>query len=168
MLEFKVHDGDNEVVLQFEHSLLALSKWEANSKKAFLTLQGKTPAELLDYFRCMIAPGQDPDLVYRMSPDQLDKLEKYISDTQTATTFMKEATGKRSGDIATSEVIYGWLVGLKIPFHPVETWHLNRVMVLVRVVQANNEPPKKPTREEALNDWQRVNEANRKFFGSEG
>ena len=169
MLEFTVYDGDDEVVLRFEHSLLALSKWEAFSKKPFLTERPKSPADLLDYFRCMlISPEVDPDLIYRLSAEQLNDLEKYISDSQTATTVTLDSKGKRSGQIVTSEVIYGWLVGLQIPFQPTETWHLNRLMMLVQVVQANNEPPKKVSREEALNDWQRVNEANRKFFKSEG
>ena len=32
MLELKVHDGETEVLLRFEHSLRSLSKWESKNK----------------------------------------------------------------------------------------------------------------------------------------
>lgn len=169
MLELKVYDGETSVVLQFEHSLLALSKWEAKTKKAFLASREKTPTEMLDYFRCMLtSPEHDPNVIYRLSPQQLDELANYINDEQTATPMVPDETKKKSGQITTSEVIYGWLVALKINFHPTETWHLNRLMMLIQVVQANNEPPKKVNKAKALTDWAKMNAANRERFKSKG
>lgn len=169
MLELKVYDGDTDVVLQFEHSLLALSKWEAKTKIAFLASREKTPKQMLDYFRCMLmTPVKDPNVIYRLSPDQLEELTNYINDTQSATTIAPDESAKKSGQINTSEVIYGWLVGCKIPFHPAETWHLNRLMNLVQIVQANNQPPKKVNKAQALADWAKLNAANRERFKSKG
>jgi hypothetical protein len=170
VLELKVHDGETDVVLQFEHSLLALSKWEAKNKIAFLASREKTPSQMLDYFKAMLmTPEQDPNVIYRLSPEQLDDLANYINDSQTATKIRPDDDAKKSiHQITTSEVMYGWLVGLKIPFHPTETWHLNRLTMLVQVVQANNEPPKKVSKAKALSDWARMNAENKKRFNSNG
>ncbi len=168
MLEFKVYDDDAEVVLRFEHSLLALSKWEAKNKIPFLATREKKPKQMLHYFQCMlVSPEVDPNLIFRLEPEHLDALANYINDDYSATT-VPMPDSKKKGPTTTSEVIYSWLVGLKIPFHPTETWHLNRVMKLVAVVQANNEPAKKVDKNQAMADWSKMNAANRERFKSNG
>jgi hypothetical protein len=167
VLELKVHDGSREVVLQFEHSLLSLSKWEAKHKKPFLASTQKRPSEMIDYFECMLLPPGDPAMVYILSPDQLDELSNYISDSQTASSVPSEqSSGQR--ETITSELIYYWMVALKIPFQPTETWHLNRLMMLVQITYVKSTPPKKKSKSELMADFIRRNEANKKRFNTKG
>lgn len=168
MLVLKMRDGDREVVLQFEHSLLAVSKWEQKTKKAFVSTQTKTSAEMIDYFQCMlVAPEDSTNLVLGLSPDQQEKLVMYINDNPTATVFPPERSKGTSSD-TTNERIYGQMIMLKIPFHPAETWHLNRLMTLIRVVGEMHEPPKKRNTTEVLTDWIQENRKRREKHNTTG
>lgn len=168
MLEQKVQIDDREVVLQFEHSLLSLSKWEAKHKKAFLSSAQKLPTEMIDYFQDMlITPEVDRDLVYVLSPEQLDEIANYINDSQTASSVPKEDK-KGIDEVVTSELIYYWLVGLQIPFHPVETWHLNRLMMLVQITNYKQQPQKKRSDKVIGADWAAINEKRKKMFNTRG
>lgn len=168
MLELKVHDGDREVVLQFEHSLLALSKWEAKHKKPFLTTSARPPTEMIDYFQCMlVSPEVDPDLVYMLEPSELDDIANYMNDSQTASSVPRQPS-KLAAEVTTSELIYYWLVALKIPFQPTETWHLNRVMMLIEITNYKNQPAKKRKPSEVMSDWRAANERQKKMFGTNG
>ena len=57
-------------VLQLEHSLVSLSKWESRWNKPFLTKQEKTEAELLDYIKCMtLTQNVNPDIYFHLSKE---------------------------------------------------------------------------------------------------
>lgn len=170
MLELKVIDGEREVVLQFEHSLLSLSKWEEKHKKPFLATASKKHEEMVDYFQEMLlTPGESPTLVYRLSPQQMDALTDYINEQRTASSVPED---KKSGngvvEIVTSELIYYWLVALEIPFQPAETWHLSRLMMLVKITGFKKQPPKKRNPRELLNDWRELDRRNKERFGTTG
>lgn len=168
MFELKVHDEDREVVLVFEHSLLALSKWEGKTKKAFLTNAVKSNEELIDYFQDMlVSPEGAQDLVYVLDPEQLDSLTNYMNSSQTASTVPQEPI-KYNPEVTTSELIYYWLVGLKIPFHPVETWHISRLMMLVQITSFKQQPPKKQKNAEIMSKWREINEERKKKYHTEG
>lgn len=168
MLEFKVLNGDQEVVLKFEHSLLSLSKWESKTRKPFLTTDQKTPTQLLEYFQDMLLPPEDdPDLVYLLDPKQMDRLTDYINEQRTASSIPPQPT-KYTAEQTTSELIYYWLVQLKIPFHPVETWHLSRLLMLVQITGYKQQPPKKRPVSETMADWIKKNNERRERFNTNG
>jgi hypothetical protein len=169
VLELKVIDGEHEVVLQFEHSLLALSKWEEKHKKAFLGSASKKHEEMIDYFQDMLlTPGVDSNLVYRLSPEQMNDLTDYINEERTASSVPEDKSGNGTPEIVTSELMYYWLVALEIPFHPVETWHISRLTMLVKITSFKKQPPKKRNPMELLNDWREMDRRNKERFGTTG
>jgi hypothetical protein len=170
VLELKVYDRGNEVVLTLEHSLLSLSKWESKFKKPFLQGDPKTSDELLEYYRCMLtSPEHHPDLLYRLSPAQMEQLEKYLSDPMTATKPPPpDPDGKKhTGEILTSEIIYYQMTELRINWEA-QTWHLNRLMMLIAHTAHRKQPPKKESKGSALSRWQEMNQRNRERFKSKG
>jgi len=169
VLELTVYDEDREVLLKFEHSLLSLSKWEARTKKAFLTNVAKSNEELIQYYQDMlVSPEGRRDLVYLLDPEQLVELQDYMNGSQTASSVPQETSSKFNPEVTTSELIYYWLVGLQIPFHPVETWHITRLMMLVQITSYKNQPPKKKKSADVMAEWAAINEARKKEFGTSG
>lgn len=130
-------------ILQLEHSLISISKWEAKWHKPFLGKDEKTEEETLDYIRCMtITQNVDP-MVYRAIPTaELEKAKAYINDPMTATWFNDRDKRPPSRKVITSELIYYWMVANQIPFE-CEKWHFNRLMTLIRICGEKNQPPKK-------------------------
>lgn len=131
-----------DCVLHLEHSLLSLSKWESRWKKPFLSKEPHTQEEALDYVRCMtLDKNVDDSVYYRIPPEQMAEVNKYIDDPMTATTF-KDQNGKPSREIITAELIYYWMISLQIPFE-CQKWHLSRLLTLIRVCSIKNAPDKK-------------------------
>lgn len=131
------------VVVQLEHSLLSLSKWEAKHKIPFFGPKERTTEEMLDYVSCMAEPNLPMDMLVRFREEDFVRVNEYIQDKMTATTIT-DHTGSASGrQIVTSELIYGWLTLLEIPYGEVERWHLNRLLILIRTVQVLKDPKKK-------------------------
>lgn len=167
MLELKVRDGEREVVLQFEHSLLSLSKWEQKHKKAFLSTPTKTHIDMIDYYQCMLLDGADPNLVIRLSPEQLDEVSEYINDPMTASSVPSDGPQRPSNENVTSELIYYWMTALKINWEA-QYWHLNRLMMLIQITNYKQQPEKKRNVREQLRDWRATEARNKKLFGIEG
>lgn len=168
MLELTVYDSDREVVLKFEHSLLSLSKWESRTKKPFMTREQKSPEEYIEYFQDMlVSPEGQPDLVYLLGPKELESIRDYINESRTASS-VPEQKAEYNPETITSELVYYWLVGLRIPFHPVETWHLSRLMMLIQITSFKQAPPKKQKSADVMKDWARINEERLKKFGTTG
>jgi hypothetical protein len=170
VLELIVNDGDEEVALRFEHSLLSLSKWESRTRKVFLSrTEQKSHSELLDYFQDMLlSPEGRPELVYLLSPEQMDRIANYINEDQTASSVPQEGPKQVNPETITSELIYYWLVAMRIPFHPVESWHLSRCMMLVQITNYKNQPPKKKNPRDVMRDWRQENERRKKLLGTTG
>lgn len=167
MLDLKVYDDEEVVVLSFEHSLLSVSKWEQKHKIPFAR-SSNSASDMIDYFQDMlVTPENAQDLVLNLDQHQLKQLMDYINDIPTATTFPPERTKGSAGEF-TNERIYAQMVGLKIPFHPVETWHFNRLMVFIRAVGQLHEPPKKRKPSEVMTDWIRENQRRREEHKTTG
>ncbi|WP_407450008.1 hypothetical protein [Fibrobacter sp.] len=155
-------------LLQLEHSLVSLSVWESKWCKPFLTKDKKTPEEFLDYVKCMtLTPNVDPGLYDKLTPENVNEINKYIEAPMTATTISKHGPGGNSGEIVTSEVIYYWMVTLGIP-SKYETWHLNRLMTLIQVCNIKNQPTKRMSQRDIASRYAALNAARRQRLNSRG
>lgn len=155
--------------ITLEHSLLSLSKWEAIWKKPFLTDEEKTPEEYLDYIRCMtITKNVDPLLYKCLSRKNFEDIKTYIHDPHTATVIHSmQPSNKRSRTI-TSELIYYWMVANNIPTE-YEKWHLNRLLILIRICAIENNPNKKKmSRNSILQQNRQLNAARRAKYNTRG
>ena len=61
--EFIYHTVGKSYVLQLEHSLVSISKWESKWCKPFLSSEN-TDEEFMDYIRCMTLTPNVPDDIY--------------------------------------------------------------------------------------------------------
>ena len=154
--------------LQLEHSLVSLSKWESKWCKPFLTQDSKTLEETIDYIKCMtITQNVDPEVYSRLSNDNIKAINAYIDAPMTATTFSDNKKSGGSKEITTSELIYYWMISFNIPME-CQKWHLNRLLVLIRVCNIKNAPPKKMNKRDVINQYASLNAARRQQLNSKG
>lgn len=153
--------------LQLEHSLISLSKWESIWHKPLLSNQELTREEFLSYIQCMtITQNVDPKKYLFLSPEDHQKIKKYIDDSMTATWFnddgkMVGRRGNTRGETLTSEYIYYLMISQNIPM-ACEKWHLNRLMTLIRVCAVkNNGNNKKMSEADTLKHYAQLNSARR-------
>lgn len=168
MLELKVNDGDIEVVLQFEHSLLSLSKWESKHKKPFMATPIKPHEEMIDYFWYMLlTPGYGPEIIYRLSPAQLEELSNYINDPMTASSVPSSGPKRPSGEVVTSELVYYWMTAMKINWEA-QHWHYNRLMMLIAITNFKQQPAEKQDKASLYEKFKAANQRNKERFGING
>lgn len=160
-----------ETVLKLEHSLLSISKWESKWCKPFLPKDKddkRSPKELLDYVRCMTLNSNVPKNVYNaLSADHFDKISEYINSPMTASSvnyYKSPTNGAR--EIVTSELIYYWMIVYQIPFE-CEKWHINRLLMLIRICNAKNDP-KRMSSKEVMSQNRALNRARRKALHTRG
>lgn len=145
--EFYTEEG-KDVVVEFEHSLVSLSKWESIYKIPFLSANDKTPEAIFEYLQLMIVSKDvDKNILYKCSEEDLKKIQEYIDSSESATTFGEMPGRKGPGEVITSELIYYWMVAFTIPFE-CQYWHLNRLFALIRICNVKNQPPKKLSKHE--------------------
>lgn len=163
---FVVNSKDETIVL--EHSLVSISKWESKWHKPFLSDKPKTSEEALDYIKCMtITQNVDPVLYKFLSRENYDQINKYIEDPMTASWVNDVNAKKASREVITSELIYYWMIALNIPVE-FQKWHLNRLLMLIKICNAKNQPPKKMSKGELMRRNRSLNAARRKASGSRG
>lgn len=155
-----------KTVLQLEHSLVSLSKWESKWHKPFLSTQLDTE-EILDYINCMIiTQNVNPDIVYGLTNDNINKIKEYIDNPMTATWF-SSPNNKGPKEIITSEIIYYWMIALQIPFE-CQKWHLNRLLTLIRVCNEKNTPKKSMSRKDIIERNRMINEQRKAQMKTHG
>lgn len=155
-------------VLDLEHSLVSVAKWEAKWHKAFISKKEKTNEELIDYIRCMtITKNVNQDIYYHIPNNIINRINEYIDNPMTATVIHDVQSNESSKDVPTSEMIYYWMLSNQVPVE-FEKWHLNRLITLLRVCSVKNSPGKKLSRNEAYSRNAAINAANRKKFNTKG
>lgn len=158
----------NNVVIELEHSLFSLSKWESKYEKPFLSPGQKTSEEIFDYIKNMVmTPDVDLDVLYRCSQTNLDVIQEYIDSPQSATTFGALPERRGPGEIITSELIYYWMIAFNIPFE-CDKWHINRLFSLIRICNIKNSKPKKMSRTEMAQKYQELNAKRKAALGTTG
>ena len=165
----ELYDDDNNLFIQIkgghfrlEHSLLAISKWEAKYQKPFCS-SDKTPEEILDYMSMMNVDDDTFLDIRGLKNEQIIKIRDYIENPMTAQKFRddgKTQSGMPSKELVTSELVYYWMTALQIPFEA-ERWNFNRLIALVRLASIKNAPEKKETAAEARKRTAETNRAMR-------
>ena len=156
------------VTLELEHSLVSLAEWESKWKKAFLGRGEKTDEEVRDYIRCMtLTPNVDPDSYNYLTDDNYRRINEYIQDPMTATTFRDDRVARGGQKIITAEVIYSWMFSLQIPME-CQYWHLNRLITQVRTCSVMNQSPKKMSKRDVMSQNAALNAARRQRLNSKG
>jgi hypothetical protein len=159
----------NDVVLDLEHSLISLSKWESKYQKPFLSSQQKSSEEIFGYLKAMvITPDVDPGVLYRCTQKDINKIQEYIDSSQSATTFGSMPERRGPGEVITSELIYYWIVSFNIPFD-CQHWHLNRLFSLIRICNIkNSKGGKKLSRNDIAVRNRELNDKRRAELGTSG
>ncbi|GHU53992.1 hypothetical protein AGMMS49975_13590 [Clostridia bacterium] len=155
--------------IQLEHSLVSLSKWEAEWCKPFLGKDEKTTEETIDYIRCMtITQNVSQEFYNNLSRSIVNEIADYVNAPMTATWFNEQETAKKSREVITAEIIYYWLIAQNIPME-CQHWHLNRLLTLIRVCTLKNQPPpKKGGRRDTISRQRALNESRRTQLNTKG
>ena len=165
-----------KTVLNLEHSLIAISKWESKWKVPYLDPNVKKSHEMeIDYIKCMTINNNliDPN-IYNVIPMPIYKqILAYIADPMTATQFKSTNNVKKRGSsitgekIITSELLYYYMIANNIPSE-YEKWHISRLMVLIRICGIKNGPVKKRSKQEIISENDKINDERRKRLHSTG
>ncbi len=153
-----------------EHSLVSISKWESTWCKPFISeleKDKKTYEETIDYIRCMtLTQNVDPNYYYFIPEKDIERILKYIESPQTATTItdMKQHPARKR--VVTSEEIYAKMILTGIPIE-FQKWHFNRLLTLIRVIDAKTDT-KKMSKSEVLRSNAELNAQRRKLMKSKG
>lgn len=151
--------------VRLEHSLVSLSKWESLWEESFLNKDAKTHEQTVSYLRMMILDDDlPPEVFQKLVENHISAVNDYITAKHTATTVPTNPNAPKNPEIVTAELIYYWMISLGIPME-CQYWHLNRLLMLVRVVNYKNDPKKTKLSQK---DRRALNQARRKKLGTRG
>ena len=156
------------VAVDFEHSLVSLSKWESKIQKPFLGPDKKTSEDVFEYIKCMVLNKDfDYKKLDKLTNENLSQINSYIDSKETATTFSDIHERKGRTEVVTSELIYFWMISFNIPFS-CETWHLNRLLTLIRICNIKKSKPKIISKAEIARRNRDLNAERRARLNSSG
>lgn len=155
--------------LTLEHSLISLAKWESKWHVPYFDNSiKKTPAQDLDYIRCMVIGNVKNELVFDLlSLENILKIKEYINDPMTATTFQKRTGDRVKKEVITAETIYAHMFTHGVPIE-CQKWHLNRLLTLLRVCDLKNAPKEKMTKKQTALWNAEQNAARRAKYNTRG
>lgn len=162
----------DEVTVKFEHSLLSLSKWESIHEKPFFVVdpsEERTLEEIDDYVRCMVvSPDLPRDFTSRLNEKDYVRIMEYTNSKQSGTTFTDEPKSTAKAEPMTSELVYYWMMEFGIDFQPCESWHLNRLLTLIKIASIKRAPAKKMNSKEQAEHMRRLNAQRRQKLNTSG
>ena len=157
-----------EFVLELEHSLVSLSKWESKFEKPFLGSEEKTDEEVFAYIEAMILTEEYPsDVLTRLTKENIQQINEYIESKMTATWFNDKQKPKKSNEVITAELIYYWMITFNIPIE-FQHWHLNRLFTLIKIFSVKNAPKEKLSKRDLLARNRELNERRKAELGTAG
>ena len=160
-----------ETLITMEHSLFAIAKWESKYHIPFwnpLDKEGLSGVKLLDYFVFMTTtPDIDPNIFCCLSREEINQILEYMNDSMTATTISNQNKRSQSRKPMTSEEVYAIMVEFGIPFE-CQYWNVNRLMMLITVLQERSKPSKKQSPKETLSSYAALNKQRRAMMHSMG
>lgn len=160
--------SEGDVVLELEHSLASLSKWESNYERPFLADDEKSEGEILGYIKAMVlTPNVAAETYENLTRENFEEINKYIEAKQTATTIYEPPGTSSSRETITAELIYYWMTVFHIPFE-CENWNLNRLFMLIRICSIKQSPPKKESATTRAARQREMNERRRQSMNSTG
>lgn len=162
--EFETIGG---LVIELEHSLYTVAKWEAKYKKIFMSTD-MTYDILTSYIKEMCMTKEVPDSAWIcLTPNHISEIVKYINDPHTATVIKRGHTNTKTSKQISSELIYYWMFSLQIPID-CEHWHLNRLLTLIEVSSIESAPKKKMGKKETMQQQRMLNDMRRAKYGTKG
>lgn len=168
-LSLPATDEEPALELNLEHSLVSLSKWESKHQKPFFGPKEKSIEEMADYIIQMVVGENPPEnFVHRLTKADAELIGDYLNSKQTATWFREDQNARPSSETITSELIYYWMINFQIPFQPAETWHLNRLMTLIKICGIKQTKPKPMNKNAQLQEYARLNAERKKQLGTNG
>lgn len=153
--------------LRLEHSLFAVSKWEAIFEKPFLETDSLTAEEIFEYVKCMAVDDVDPSIYDCLTESNFKEINNYIHRPMSATKWPKEKSSGGNRDTLTNELIYYWMLTLGIPWE-CQHWHLEHLIALIKMCNFKNSPPKKMTMAERMAYNTKLNAERRARLHSKG
>lgn len=159
------HEG---IEFLLEHSLVSLSKWESFYEKPFYGREEKTTEEAFKYIEFMVLNTDVIPHLNLLRREQFEQITGYINSKQSATWFNEVSGQPKSTETITSELIYYWLTQFRIPFQPTESWHLNRIMTLIKIAGIKQTKPKKMSAAAQAEQYRSLNEQRKRQLGTNG
>lgn len=159
----------DDIRVEMEHSLVSISRWESKWEKPFISKTEHTEAEVFDYLQMMcLNVDLTESLLSRFSKKNMEAVRDYISSKQTATFFSDDGkTSPHDNKIITSELIYSWMTMANVPME-CQHWHLNRLIVLIRTIEAQQNPKKPRSAQELAARNRELNAQRRAELNTRG
>lgn len=131
-------------IVKLEHSLISVSKWEAEWKKPYFPSdQAKGifgHLEEISYIDCMTIGPIRPNVAIALLSEHATTLHAYINGSFTASSVTPKVQSSNPyarKPTVTSELIYYWMIRYNIPFE-CERWHLSRLLALISICHAKD------------------------------
>lgn len=159
----------DSVVLEFEHSLVSVSKWEAKFHKPFLTNDKKTEEEMAGYVEAMLlTPNVSRETLDCLTEEHVIALGEYVNDPMTGTTFSNlPEHNTKSSERLSAELIYFWMSQYQIPYEARE-WHLNQLFTLIKTHYAKTQKPKMMSKNARVQTMAELNAQRKAKLGTSG